>query len=213
MEVDNMTKHRILVYGVASDFLEEMKLELAELNNNDIEYSPLDFFGNLVLDCDIIIINALYSYPAEITVRARELNIPLVFLSQSSDDVFNFSIEEPISFKAVETDPRAVAEFITLILLFNKKMKLLNHSQSLRERIDLLDDVINDFGKTLNNKLCTLIGYADYAISESSLHEMQKALEIALETGIDTAQLLQNMLISVKSVISDTQTQKQRWAA
>ena len=113
----------------------------------------------------------------------------------------------------METDPRAVAEFITLILLFNKKMKLLNHSQSLRERIDLLDDVINDFGKTLNNKLCTLIGYADYAISESSLHEMQKALEIALETGIDTAQLLQNMLISVKSVISDTQTQKQRWAA
>jgi len=205
--------YKIFIIGEFTEFLSHVKDNMTSmLNSNIVEFEILsgEFIGD-ELDCDVIIFNSHQIFPGEIKLRAKQKNIPLVFITKESSENINFSLEEPIFFALVESDAKYIAEFITLITLFSRKISTLTKTDIIEDKIELLDEILNDFGSTINNRICTIIGYADFALNESSIHEMHKALEIALETGIDTAQILQNMLLSVKSIIKRNRYQK--WAA
>ncbi len=209
---NNLTKpYKIFTAGQDSIFWGEVRDELGELMTNEtLEFAEVPDGIDEIKQGDAIVFSTDMSFAGAIKAKAIKAKVPLVLLDTREKNTANFSVEEPIFFAAMDSDVRSVAEFISLIMLFNRKIKLAEDSETLEERIELLDDVVADFGNSLNSKLCTIIGYADFALSEASLEEMQKALQISLEAGLDTAQLLQNMLLSVKAIV---RKKKKRWAA
>ena len=201
-----------IVYTAGEDsiFLSKIKDELRDLmGNNVIRFSDVPEDIEMVKKGDAIVYNSENNFAGVIKAKAIRAQIPLVLIDGENREKINFSIEEPIFFAAMDSDARRVAEFLSLIILFNKQLKE-KEFESIYEKVELLDEVVADFGNTLNSKLCTIIGYADFALSEASVEEMQKALQISLEAGLDTAQLLQNMLLSVKAIV---RTKKKRRAA
>ncbi len=204
--------YKILYVGENSDLLGEIKLELSEiLFEEGVIFESLKNDTENIKTADMILFNDTESIPNIAQIKAKQNGKPIVFLKAKENDKPEFSVESPVFYSSDNKDPRMVAEFITLIMLFNRKMDSVSGVGTLQERLELLDEMIVDFGNSLNSKLCTIIGYADFALSESSVSEMQKALQIALEAGLDTAQLLQNMLLSVKAIIR--KSARQKWVA
>ena len=207
-----ITSYKIFIVGEESDFVGNVKKSMSEIfEGMNISFETAPENTEYLKEGDLIVFDSDKEFPGIIKSRARNANIPLVLLNREDEKTASFSVEEPIFFGAVNSSPRSVAEFLSLILLFQRRLKELAELESLKERMELLDDVIVDFGSTLNSKLCTIIGYADFALSEASNKEMQNALQIALEAGLDTAQLLQNMLLSAKAIIR--KDKKKKWAA
>lgn len=212
MGIDTQKPYKVYVIGKGTSFLDKVKNEMNELIPDEgVHFVQTADETALLSDGDIVLFGSGSSFSGMIRHSAKKANIPMVFLEALDSDRASMSIEEPIFFASVQSDAQSVAEFVTLIMLFNRRISKVEESGELIDRLHLLDDIINDFGTTLNNKLCTIIGYADFALSEASIHEMQKALQIALESGLDTAQLLQNMLLSVKAIIR--KNKKTKWAA
>lgn len=210
----NMISYKIFISGENTEFLDTVLHEMNMIiTDRNVSMEPMPQDSDSLADGSMIVFNQRDVFPGFIKKRATEADVPLVFLQKDAPHRHSFSIEEPFFFAAVETSARAVAEFMSLIILFKNKLDSIKGTDDIRERLDLLDEIIVDFGKTLNSKLSTIIGYADFALSESDTEEMQRALEVALEAGIDTAQLLQNMLLSVKAIVRQTETQEKRWAA
>jgi len=204
--------YKVFIIGDDTSFLNKVKVEIADILPEDgVCFDNVPKEDHLWADGDILLFSSNNEFPGLIRQKAKKACIPTVFLDADQSNKASFSIEEPVFFASVESDPHSVAEFLSLIMLFNRRMLLVEKTDDLIDRIDLLDDVVVDFGTTLNNKLCTIIGYADFALSEASIQEMQKALQIALEAGLDTAQLLQNMLLSVKAIVR--KNKKRKWAA
>ncbi|MFP4458125.1 MAG: hypothetical protein ACLFSQ_00875 [Candidatus Zixiibacteriota bacterium] len=204
--------YKVYIVGDDTSFLSNVKEEMIDLLPSEgIHFDTTRDNSPFISDGDIVLYSSKDKFPGKVHKDAKEARVPMVFLEADQSDTASFSIQEPVFFASVQSDAHAVAEFLTLIMLFNRRMSIVEKQDDLMERIDLLDDVIVDFGTTLNNKLCTIIGYADFALSEASIQEMQKALQIALEAGLDTAQLLQNMLLSVKAIVR--KNKKKKWAA